>query len=304
MSLIIGGRPYCVMFDSRIPSSGPELQTWLETTGAYMGAWGNAVAANQLGVRFVGRHTRGPYTRLAFADRAQLKGVELDAAHNWGDWAALVPKLWEGRYRNAGDPERDAMYEGVRASWPYRLIAAFMDVYGKVPDGMFIDADVPGFESALADLAALLHSNGCRMYLNGGRFRTLGWDFLKRFDGLFYEAVQVGTADEEVSRRNAEALLESLAGQPQYWCGIQVRFRDVPTEAQIDSEAAWFLRARRNGAQTVTLRYQPPSGQGAYDLPCPRALHPANVVHTNPLMVPVSVAPPPVPRGSVGPAPQ
>lgn len=293
MSSVIGGPAYCVMFGAGPPAPHQKaaLARYKRTTLAYMGARSQQQAANNLGIRFVGAHTRAVYSRLVTASVDGLSPQELQEAREWGDWGALVPALWVGQKRRFGQPPTDMPYGGSIFTWPYSFMAAMLATYDwstLLASGLFLDADNPDWWESIARLAIL--EPKLPLYLNGGRFRDVPVISLtSHFAGLFYEAVQVGASYEDESRTNAERLLEKYADERDFWVGIQVRFHAEPTAEQLEQWSDWFLRVRTTPSQSVTFVVQP-AGSLPRELPCPDALDPARVVGARP----VDVRPKPV----------
>ena len=279
---VIGGPCYCVMFGAGPPAphQTAALARWKRTTLAYMGARSQQKAARELGVRFVGAHTRAVYSRLTTGDTCSLSVGEAKGAFEWGDWGALEPHIWRGPVRVPNGPERDMLFpsDSMR-DWPYRFTAAMASIYGweaLTNTGLFLDADLEGWCVPLCQFAEIAKKEGIKVYLNGGRFRNHPLDELLRFDGLFYEAVHVGKPYEAVSLENAEVLLERLK-KPGFWVGVQVRFLNTPSVDELTQWGKWFLKARKTKDQTVTFVVQPDRMQ-PIELHCPDVLDPAYYV--------------------------
>ncbi len=285
---VIGAPAYCVMFGPGPP--GPQQtaarERFRRTTLAYMGCRSLQAAAKEMGIRFVGAHTRAIYSRLVTGDRDALSIGEAHAAFEWGDWAALCPSFWLGATRIGGEPEKDMMFTQQYArDWPYRFMAAMADIYGwekLAATGLFLDADVLEWWDSLKRFADIAELEGVPLYLNGGQFRDFDPVNLKRFNGLFYEAVHVGAAWEAESRENAERLLVHTKDLADFWTGVQVRFQAEPTTQELQQWSEWFLRTRQSPNQSLTFVVQPQGAQPR-ELPCPDALDPARFVQAKPV---------------------
>lgn len=285
---LIGGPCYCVMFGPGPPGAHQTAarERFKRTTLAYMGCRSLQGTAKDMGIRFVGAHTRAIYSRLTTGSPDTLTPDEANAAREWGDWAALCPTLWDGLYRRPGAPEQDLLLPAAYLrDWPYGFMSAMALIYGweaLTSTGIFLDADAPEWWDGLKRLSDIARLEGIRLYLNGGQFRNYDVANLRLFNGLFYEAVHVGQPWEAESRENAERLLVHTKDIEGFWTGVQVRFPAEPTADQLQQWSTWFLRARQSPNQSVTLVVQP-QGSQPRELPCPDALDPAKCVEAKPV---------------------